>query len=118
MLGENLLKVGKMPHLHATTRKTHESGFSPDSLLLETELFDNRVVAALVVLLEVAEVRTTVSDHLEKSAAGVEILGVFLEMLGQLVDLTGKNSDLDIRRASVSVVAGRVFNNGRLYAFG
>lgn len=61
---------------------------------------------------------TAVGNHLEKTAAGVVILVVLLEVLGQFVDFAAKECDLNIRRTGVSVVAGRVLNNGRLYALG
>lgn len=44
------------------------------------------------------------------------VLVVFLEVLGQFVDTTRKHSNLDLRGTGVLVVAGRIFNDGRLYA--
>lgn len=67
-----------------------------DGLLLETELLDHRIVAALVIRLEIAQVRTAIGDHLKKTSAGVEILRVLLQMLRELVDLLGEKRDLHI----------------------
>lgn len=85
-------------------------------LLLQTKFLGNRVVAALVVLFQVAQMRAAVSDHLEKATAGVVILVVFLQVLGQLINTTSEHSNLNVRRTGVRVVAGRIFDNGRLYA--
>ncbi len=56
-------------------------------LLLEPELLDECVVTALIRGLEVAQVRTAISDHLEKSATRMKILRIFLQMLRELVNL-------------------------------
>ena len=88
-----------------------------DSLLLESELLHDRAVTALVVLLEIAEMRTAISDHLEKTAAGMEILLVLLEMGRELVDLAAKDSHLDVGRAGILVVACRSLDDGGLYSF-
>ena len=87
-------------------------------LLLKPELLNDCVIAALVVLLEIAKMRTAISDHLKKTAARMKIFGVLLEVLGQFVDSAGKDSDLNVRRTGVRVVPGRIFDDGRLYAFG
>ncbi len=66
-------------------------------LFLETELLDQRAVAALIVRLEIAQVAAAIGDHLEKSAARMEILGVLLEMLREFVDLLREKRDLNLR---------------------
>ena len=88
----------------------------PRSLLLEPELLDDRVVAALVVLLEIAQVCAAIGNHLEKTTAGMVILVVLLEMLRQFINAAGQDSDLNIGRAGVGVMTGRVLDDGRLYA--
>jgi len=73
---------------------------------------------ALVVCLKIAQMTTTVSDHLEKTSAGMKILWVLLEMLRKFVDLTRKKRDLDIWRASIRVVPGDIFDDRLLFPSG
>jgi hypothetical protein len=63
-------------------------------------------------------VYTAISDHLEKSSTGMEILGVLLQMLRKIVDLLRKNSDLDIRRTGVCVVPSHILDDGCLFLSG
>jgi hypothetical protein len=72
-------------------------------LLLQAELLDDRAVLATVVLLEVLEVRAALCDKTQKTAAGVLVLTVFVEMGAQFLDTAGKDSDLHLRRARVGV---------------
>lgn len=99
--------------------KSEKSDRKPDFsriLLLQTKLLHYRIVAALVILFQITEVRATVSHHLKKSTTRMVIFVVFLQMLGQFVDTTSKHSDLDVRRASVFVMASCIFDGRRLYA--
>ena len=96
-----------MPLPHDTKEKL--------SLFLQSELLDNRVVTAFVVRLEIAQVHATISDHLQKSTAGMKILRVLLEVLRELVNLLRKERDLHIRRAGVRVVPGGAFHNRHLF---
>lgn len=57
------------------------------SLFFQTELLDERSITALIVRLEITEVYAAISDHLKKAAAGMEILWVLLQVLGELVNL-------------------------------
>lgn len=82
-------------------------------LFLETEFLNQSRVTALVVRLEVAEVYASVSDHLEKASARMEILWVLLEVLCKLVNLLRKDCYLHIRRAGVSVVYRYTLYNSR-----
>ena len=84
-------------------------------LFLEPQLLDKRVVAALVVRLEIAQVRTAIGDHLEKTAAGMKILRVLLEVLRKLINLLRKKRDLHIGRAGVRVVSSDAFDNRHLF---
>ena len=86
-------------------------------LLLETELLDDGRILTLVVLLQVAEVRTAVSHHLQEAATGMEVLLIFLQVLRQFLDLAGKERDLDRRRPRILVVLSRTLYSGGLYAF-
>ena len=65
-----------------------------ERLLSQTQLFDDCTVAIDVLLLQVAQKVSSVTDHLQHTAAGVVILGVLLEVLVQFVDASGQNRDL------------------------
>lgn len=87
----------------------------PRSLFLQTELLDERVVAALIILLEVAQVRSSISHHLEKTTSGMEILSVLLKVFGQFLDALRQKSYLDACRTVIGVVMGHLFDDGRLF---
>ncbi len=74
-------------------------------------------MAGLVSALDVLEVRTTICNHLEESAAGVVVFLVRLEMLCKLVDACGKNTDLSMGRTRVFVVDLGLFDDS-LFLFG
>ena len=74
-------------------------------LAAESELLDQASVALQVALLQVVEESPAASDQLQQSAAGVMILPVSAEMLGQLVDATRQKSDLDSGRARVRIAS-------------
>ena len=99
-----------MSHTHSTRKNA--------LLLLQTEFLDKRIVTTLVRSLKVAEVRAAVGNHLEKAAAGMKILRIFLQMLGELVYLLGKERDLHIGRSGVRAVPGGAFHNRHLFLSG
>ncbi len=76
----------------------------------DAELLDQRAVARLALALEVVEQRTTLRDHLEQATTGVVVLGVRLEVAGQVVDALGEDRDLDFRLAGVVRLGGMLFH--------
>jgi len=88
------------------------------NLFLQTEFLDERVVVALVGILEVMQMRPSIGNHLKKPAAGMNILRIFLQMLGEIVDPARKKRNLNIRRAGVSIVASSILNNCGLFLRG
>ena len=84
-------------------------------LAAESELLDQASVALQVALLQVVEESPAASDQLQQSAAGVMILPVSAEMLGQLVDPARQKGDLNLGRARVRIalaVTGDDFSLG------
>ena len=75
-------------------------------LFTDTESGNDRTVALNVNLLKVCQEIASVTDHLEKAAARMMILRMLLEMLCQVADSLGENSDLDLRRTGVTLVDG------------
>ena len=56
------------------------------------------------------------TDHLEQTTVGMEVLGVLLHVLGQAVDAVGENSDLNFGGTGVALV-GRVLGNDLVLFF-
>ena len=73
-------------------------------LAAESQFLDQAPVALQVSLLQVIEEPPSASDQLEQSAAGMMILPVGAEMVGQLVDPAREKGDLDLGRARVRIV--------------
>ena len=68
-------------------------------MLLQHILILRRLVHA-----EVREQFATLGDHAEETAAGRVILLVFVEVLGEQIDLLGENRDLHLRGSRVLLV--------------
>ena len=62
------------------------------------------VILRHVMPLEIIEELATAAGHLEKPAAGMEVLAMGAQVLGQMVDPGGEQRDLDLARAGVLVV--------------
>ena len=84
-------------------------------LLSQVELSDDRTVALDVVLLQVAQKVSSVADHLLQTSAAVEILGVSLEVLGQVSNSGSQDCDLNLGRTGVALVDGIGLNNLLLF---
>ena len=74
------------------------------ALLAKAELRENIGVLVQFVLLEIIQKLTTAAGHLEQATAGVEILAVSAEMLGQVIDPGGEQRDLNFGRTGIGVV--------------
>jgi hypothetical protein len=73
-------------------------------LLTYAEALDEIGVALGVFALEVIEQPPTLAYQFQQSPAGVMILCVDLEMLGEVVDPLAEERDLNFRRPGVAVV--------------
>jgi hypothetical protein len=73
-------------------------------LFTEAELLEELRVFREVVALDVVEQLTTAGGHLEEAAAAVEVLAVGAEMLGQVIDASGQQGDLDLGGTGVFIV--------------
>src|SRR5690242_17221750 len=65
-------------------------------LVSQAELFDQRTIALRAGPVEVAQHAAALADHLEQPPAGVIIVLVLFEMLGQIADALGQNSNLHL----------------------
>ena len=75
-----------------------------EKLLTDTQLCNNCAVAFDILLLQVIEKVSSVSDHLQQTASGVVILLVNLDVLGKLVYPLGEDSDMYLWRTRVVLV--------------
>lgn len=73
-------------------------------LLAEIQLLKELVVLGKIVLLEVVEQLATAAGHLKEAAAAVEVFAVRAQMLGQVIDASGEQCDLDFGRAGILFV--------------
>ena len=87
-------------------------------LLLQTEFFDERIVAALVFALQILQMRAAVGHHLQKAAAAVLVLQMLLEVHRQLVNLFRQKRNLNLRATGVRGVYGHFFDRFSLFLLG
>ena len=88
---------------------------SHTQLLAQVQLLNDGAVALNVDLLQVAKKISSVADHLQHAAAAVVVLVVRLEVLGKSVDAMGKDRDLNLGRAGVTLMGSELGNNGLLF---
>ena len=65
----------------------------------------------------VVQQAAALADHLEEAAAGVVVLLVDLEVLGELSDALGEDGDLDLRGTGIRLVRAVGFDDGGLGVF-
>lgn len=70
----------------------------------DPELLDQSAIAPHVVPAQVVEQPSPLPDQEEEATAGVMILLIHLEVLGELLDPLREDGDLDLRRTCVSLV--------------
>ena len=86
-------------------------------LLTDTQSLDDGTVSLDIYLDEVVEQRAALTDHLEQTAAGVMVLLVDLEVLGEVVDSLGEKSDLYLGRACVTLMSRILLHDSNLFFF-
>ena len=86
-------------------------------LFSESELADDRTVTLDVYLLQIVEQASSLTDHLLKTAAAVEVLFVGFQVRGQVVDTGSQNGDLNFGRACVSFMGSVLFDEAELFFF-
>ena len=72
--------------------------------MTEAKIRDDLAIAFDVGALEIIEQAPTTANHLEQALPAVMILGVSTEVTGQVVDVVGKNCDLNLGRPGIGVV--------------
>ena len=85
-------------------------------LLSDSELFDDSTVTVDILLGEVVEKVSSVTYHLKKTAAGMMVILVGLEVLGEGVDAMRKDRDLNFGRTGIALM-GLVLVDELLFYF-
>jgi hypothetical protein len=86
-------------------------------LLAQAERIDQLAVSSDIAVLEVVKELAAAAHHLHQAAAGVMILRVSLEVIGQTVDAGGEKSNLNLGRARVARSTLVLGNNFSLVDF-
>jgi hypothetical protein len=74
---------------------------SDSGSLAQAKTLDQAFVRLRAAALQVIQQFAPATDHSQQPAPGMVVLGMFLEMAGQLVDTGGKQRYLDFRRTGV-----------------
>src|SRR5205823_13159331 len=83
-------------------------------LAAKAELLDQGAIALEVVLLEIRQEAAAPADELQQPAAGIVVVLVRAQMLGQLVDALREHCDLHLRRAGVGLTAAVLLDDLQL----
>ncbi len=75
------------------------------ALAAKVQLLQQLVILRHVMPLEIIEELATAGSHLQEPAARVEILSVRAQVLGQVIDASGQERDLDFGRAGILIVS-------------
>ena len=76
------------------------------NLLADVQLGDDRAVTLDVLLRHVVEQTAALADHLVHAQTAVGVVGMTLQVLGELTDALGQNGDLNLGRAGVLLMGG------------
>src|SRR5579871_3854449 len=86
-------------------------------LTAKAKALDQFLVAPFVLALEVIQQAPPLADHHQQTTAGMEILFVGLEVVGEALDTLREQRHLDFRRTGVTLAGGE-FLDQRLLALG
>ncbi len=82
----------------------------PALLVTQFQFFDHVSVPLDIEFFKVIQQSSSLPHHLQKTAAGVIVLSVFLEMIGESLDASGQDSDLYFRGTSIGLVLLELLN--------
>ena len=117
MIVSNLITSRYVDVIYRAAPQRRKAGFPASQcmhgqrLAAQVKLLQHILVARRVALVQVVEQRAALANHLQQTTTRVLIFFVSLEVLGQLLDLLGEDTDLDLRRTSVTLVGGQAGNN-------
>ena len=88
------------------------------SLLADAELGDDRAVTLDVLLRQIVQHTAALTNQLVHAQTAVVVVGVLLQVLGELTDTLGPNGDLDLGGPGVVLVGGVLADDGGLLFLG
>jgi hypothetical protein len=94
----------KARELKRTTGDSGDGVARERRLLAQVKLLEKLLILGEVVTLDIVEQFTTAGSHLQQAAATMEVLAVGAKMLGQVIDSSGKDRDLDFGRSGILIV--------------
>ena len=86
-------------------------------LLTQTQLSDEGTITFDVLLCQIVQQTTTLTDHLGQATTGMIVVGVLLHVLGELLNAFGKDSYLNFGGTGVGFVGAVAFDNCGLLIF-
>ena len=93
----------------------HTTLFS--NLLTDTQLLDCCTIAVYILLLQIVQKVSSVTNHLQQTTSGVMVVLMRLQMCSQIVDSLCQNGDLYFRRTGIGLVGTVCSNNFSLLFF-
>jgi hypothetical protein len=84
--------------------KSTRPGQPPHALLAYTKSFDHYAIPIDILRLQVIQKTPALSDHSQKTTAGMMVFGMSFEVVGQISDLFAQNCDLHLGRTRIGVV--------------
>ena len=87
------------------------------TLLTDTQLGDEGTIALDVLLGQIVQQAAALTDHLVQAPAAVVVVGVYLQVLGELIDPLGEDGDLNLGGTGVGFVGAVGLDDGGLLIF-
>jgi hypothetical protein len=84
-------------------------------LLTDSEPLDQPVIPIGILALQIVEQAPAPGDELQETAAGVVVLRVRLEMVGQVSDPVRQERDLDFGGTRIGIVRAKALHDVRLF---
>ena len=109
-------KTSGGPPIHTFGSTAPHGAVLPFNVLSDAQFCDNGAVSLDIRLDQVAQQVSALADHLQKTAAGVVVVLVRLQVFRQRVDPAGQNRNLNLRRTGVALMP-RVLVDNRLLFF-
>ena len=92
-------------------RQKGEPPFRLLQLLSDVELFDDRTVAVDVYFGQVVQQASSLTNQFQQTTSGVMVMFVLFQVLGQMVDSLGQDSDLYLGRTGIGLVQSVLSND-------
>jgi hypothetical protein len=97
--GPSALRAGEL-HAPLTTK----------NLLTELQFTSHCNVAVVISFVQIIQQTAALADHLEQPAARAVVLIVLLQMLSEMIDPLGEQSNLNVGTTGISVMHPKLFN--------